>query len=56
MSVPGSSAGETTYIEEGSVAECSPKTPQEILGRFVEDWLETLDKEETKSTSLFFLL
>ena len=31
----------------------SRATSQDILGKFVEDWLETLDKEEIKSVSLF---
>ena len=33
--------------------ESSSKTSQDILGKFVEDWLETLDKEEIESVSLF---
>ena len=32
--------------------ESSSKTSQDILGKFVEDWLETLDKEGIKSVSL----
>ena len=46
-SVPGSG------VEEGTTADSSPKTSQDILGKFAEDWLETLDKDETKSVSLF---
>ena len=41
ISFPGSSAGETSCIDEENVADSSPKTSQDILGRFVEDWLET---------------
>ena len=40
-------------MEGDLVADSSPKTSLIILGKFVEDWLETLDKDETKSISLF---
>ena len=42
---------------EGAMAadpeSSSRVTSQEILGKFVEDWLETLDKQEIQSVSLF---
>ena len=37
----------------GTTADSTRRTPQEILGDFVEDWLETLDKDEIKYISLF---
>ena len=30
--------------------------PQDILGDFAEDWLETVDKDEIKSISLFYVI
>ena len=33
--------------------ESSSKTSQDIVGKFVEDWLEILGKEEIQSVSLF---
>ena len=30
--------------------------PQDILGDFPEDWLETVDKDEVKSISLFYVI
>ena len=48
--VPGTSVEETSG---GSAADSTPKTSQDILGKFAEDWLETLDKDEIKSVSLF---
>ena len=47
MSFPGPSR------EEGSggiATESTPRTAQDILGQFAEDWLETLDKELNKKT------
>lgn len=55
-SVPGSIVeGISAYVKGATVADPDPysKTSQDILGKFVEDWLETLDKEEMKSVSLF---
>ena len=56
-SVPASDEATTNVFGmEGVMAadpESSSKTSQDILGKFVEDWLETLDKEEIKSVSLF---
>ena len=56
-SVPASDEATTDVSGlEGVMAadpESSSKTSQDILGKFVEDWLETLDKEEIKSVSLF---
>ena len=43
--------GERSGSEEEESA--STKTPLEILRGFTEDWLDTLDKEELKSISLF---
>ena len=48
--VPGTSIEETS---RGSAADSSPKTSQDILGKFAEDWLEMLDKDEIKSACLF---
>ena len=49
------SAGwEETGAGSGSDSDLCLKTSQDILGKFVEDWLETLDKEEVKSASWFF--
>ena len=48
--IPGSGDEETTA---GTTADSAQRTPQEILGDFAEDWLETLDKYEIKSISLF---
>lgn len=51
--------GETSYVAERSDGEeeegtaSSGRSPQEILGGFAEDWLDSLDKEEIKSISLF---
>ena len=44
---------ETPAIDVASVTDSCPKTSQNMLGKFAEEWLETLDKEETKSVSLF---
>jgi hypothetical protein len=56
-SVPASDEATTDVsgVEEVMAAdpESSSKTSQDILGKFVEDWLETLGKEEIKSVSLF---
>ena len=37
----------------GTTADSTRRSPQEILEDFAEDWLETLDKDEIKSISLF---
>ena len=29
------------------------KSPQEILSKFVDEWLQVLDKEETESVAMF---
>ena len=39
--------------EETTTVDSTPRTSQDILGDFAEDWLETLDKNEIKSISLF---
>ena len=44
--------GEETTAETTTV-DSTPRTSQDILGDFAEDWLETLDKNEIKSISLF---
>ena len=44
--------GEETTAETTAV-DSTPRTSQDILGDFAEDWLETLDKNEIKSISLF---
>ena len=44
--------GEKTTAETTAV-DSTPRTSQDILGDFAEDWLETLDKNEIKSLSLF---
>ena len=49
----GSNAEGTSSEQGESTGDSNPKTPHEMLGSFVEDWLETLDKEEIKSLSLF---
>ena len=36
-----------------TTADSTRRSPQEILEDFAEDWLETLDKDEIKSISLF---
>ena len=43
--------GEETTAE--TTVHFTQRTPQEILKVFAEDWLETLDKDEIKSISLF---
>ena len=56
-SVPASDEATTDMSGvEGVMAadpESSSKTSQDILGKFAEDWLETLGKEDIKSVSLF---
>ena len=42
-----------TETSRGIAAESSSEASQDILGRFAEEWLETLDKEETKSLSMY---
>ena len=37
----------------GTTADSTRRSPQEILEDFAEDWLETLDRDEIKSISLF---
>ena len=44
--------GEKTTAETTAV-DSTPRTSQDILGDFAEDWLETLDKNDIKSISLF---
>ena len=44
--------GEETTAETTAV-DSTPRTSQDILGDFAEDWLETLDKNKIKSISLF---
>ena len=44
--------GEETTAETTAV-DSTPRTSQDILGDFAEDWLETLDKNEIKSISFF---
>ena len=44
--------GEETTAETTAV-DSTPRTSQDILGYFAEDWLETLDKNEIKSISFF---
>ena len=44
--------GEETTAETTTV-DSTPRTSQDILGDFAEDWLETLDKDEIKSISFF---
>ena len=47
----GTSGEETTA--ETTTVDSTPRTSQDILRDFAEDWLETLDKNEIKSISLF---
>ena len=49
--VPGTGGEETTA--ETTAVDSTPRTSQDILADFAEDWLETLDKDEIKSISLF---
>ena len=50
---PGLGA-EGTDCEQGeNSADSAPKTQQEVHGAFAEDWLDTLDKEDIRSLSLF---
>ena len=56
--VPSLRVAETSVIDDVSVAgpadsDSCLKTSQDILGKFVEEWLETLDREEVKSLSCF---
>ena len=45
---------EGTDCEQGeNSADSAPRTQQEIIGSFAEDWLDTLDKEDIRSLSLF---
>ena len=57
LSVPTNSeaTNNVSGVEGATIAdpESSSRTFQDILGKFVEDWLETLDEEEMKSVSLF---
>ena len=46
-------AGVVIEGEADADSDSCLKTSQDILGKFVEDWLETLDKEEVKSVSCF---
>ena len=48
--IPGTGDEETTAR---TTADSTQRTPREILGDFADDWLETLDKDEIKSISLF---
>ena len=48
--IPGIGGEETT---SGTTVDSTERTHQEIIRDFVEDWLETLDKDEIKSISLF---
>ena len=50
---PSPSAEGTGCMQGESAGGSAPKTPQEILEVFAEDWLETVDKDEIKSISLF---
>ena len=49
--IRGTGGEETT--SENTTVDSTPRTSQDILGDFAEDWLETLDKDEIKSISLF---
>ena len=49
--IHGTGGKETTA--ETTTVYSTPRTSQDILGDFAEDWLETLDKNEIKSISLF---
>ena len=49
--VPGTGGEETTA--ETTAVDSTPRTSQDILADFAEDWLETLDKDEIKSITLF---
>ena len=49
--IPATGGEETTA--ETTAVHSTPRTSQDILGDFAEDWLETLDKDEIKSVSLF---
>ena len=48
--IPGTGGEETTAE---TTVHSTQRTPQEIRKDFAEDWLETLDKDEIKSISLF---
>ena len=52
--VPGTGGEETTA--ETTAVDSTPRTSQDILADFAEDWLETLDKDEIKSISLFLFI
>ena len=49
--IPATGGEETTA--ETTAVHSTPRTSQDILGDFAEDWLEILDKDEIKSVSLF---
>ena len=53
--IRGTGGEETTnYTAEITAVDSTPRTFQtDMLGDFVEEWLETLDKNEIKSISLF---
>ena len=51
--IPGT-GGEETTVEIAAVD--LHQGPQDILGDFPEDWLETVDKDEIKSISLFYVI
>ena len=40
-------------LEEEPSMSNSPKSPHEVLGKFANDWLEELDKDDTRSLALF---
>ena len=39
-------------VEASGSVQSNPKTSQEILGKFVEEWLQVLDKEDMKSVAV----
>ena len=49
--IRGTGGEETTA--ETNVVDSTLRTSQDNLGNFAEDWLETVDKNEIKSISLF---
>ena len=53
--IPGTGGEETTA--EIAAVDFAPRTSKTFyIGDFAEDWLETLDKDEIKSISLFYVI
>ena len=52
--IRGTGSEETTA--ETTAVDSTPRTSQDILGDFAEDWLETLDKDELNPYPYFYVI